>query len=102
LAPAGIAVIERAKADGSWTLLDQVEEGIEPDDLTAALNADPPARANWDGFSTSVRKGIMSWVILAKRPATRADRVATTVRMAAAGLKAQYDPDPERPPGGGG
>lgn len=102
LAPAGVAVIERARADGSWTLLDEVEEGIEPDDLAAALDAVPPARASWDGFSASVRKGIMTWVILARRPATRADRVATTVRMAAQGLKAQYDPDPDRAPSGGG
>lgn len=96
LEPAGRAVIERAKADGSWTLLDEIEAGVEPADLAAALDAAPAARASWNGFSPSVRKGIMAWVILAKRPETRAKRIETTVRMAAKGLRAQYDPE-QRP-----
>ena len=41
MAPAGLAVVEAAKADGSWTLLDAVEDLLVPDDLAAALQ--PPS-----------------------------------------------------------
>ena len=50
LAPAGLAAVTDAKADGSWTALYAVEELVEPEDLGAALDAEPDARANWDGF----------------------------------------------------
>ena len=43
MAPAGHAVIDAAKADGSWTLLDDVENLVVPDDLAAAFAAHPPA-----------------------------------------------------------
>jgi len=45
MAPAGLAVVEAAKADGSWTSLDDVEALVVPDDLAAALSADPAAAA---------------------------------------------------------
>ena len=54
MAPAGHAVIEAAKADGSWTLLDDVENLVVPDDLAAAFAAHPPAREHWDAFPRSV------------------------------------------------
>lgn len=93
MAPAGRAVLDRAKADGSWTLLDDVEALIEPDDLAAALDAVPDARRHWDGFSPSSRKGILGWIAMAKRAPTRQKRIDETVRLAADGVKAnQYSP----------
>ena len=89
--PAGLAVIEEAKRNGTWTLLDDVDELIVPDDLAAALEAAPPARANWDAFSPSARKAILFWIVQAKRPETRARRIADTARLAAVNKKA-YDP----------
>jgi uncharacterized protein YdeI (YjbR/CyaY-like superfamily) len=50
LAPAGRAVVEAARADGSWTALDDIENLIEPDDLRAALDASPAARRERDAF----------------------------------------------------
>ena len=50
MAPAGIAAVERAKADGSWTSLDAIELGIIPDDLVAALAAHPPAAVQLRGI----------------------------------------------------
>jgi uncharacterized protein YdeI (YjbR/CyaY-like superfamily) len=91
LAPAGIAAIEVAKENGSWSALDTVERLEEPPDLAAALDADAAARENWNGFSPSSRKAILWWVVSAKRPETRATRIAQTVRMAAKGLRAQLD-----------
>lgn len=83
LAPAGIAVIERAKADGSWTLFDDVERLIVPDDLAVALAANPPAGERFAAFPPSARKMILGWIVSAKRPATRAARIATTAERAA-------------------
>jgi uncharacterized protein YdeI (YjbR/CyaY-like superfamily) len=91
LAPAGIATIELAKENGSWNALDAVERLEEPPELAAALDADAAARESWNGFSPSSRKAILWWVVSAKRPETRARRIEQTVRMAAKGLRAQFD-----------
>jgi uncharacterized protein YdeI (YjbR/CyaY-like superfamily) len=91
LAPPGIAAIETAKENGSWTALDAVERLEEPAELAPALDAVPEARESWDRFSPSSRKTILWWVTSAKRPETRARRIEQTVRMAAKGLRAQLD-----------
>ena len=57
--PAGQRVIDAAKADGSWTLLDDVEDLVVPDDLVAAFEALPMSRTNWDGFPPSARRAIL-------------------------------------------
>ena len=79
---AGLAVIEAAKADGSWTLLDDVENLVVPDDLAAAFAADPPAREHWDAFPRSARRAILEWIATAKRAETRAKRVAEAATKA--------------------
>jgi uncharacterized protein YdeI (YjbR/CyaY-like superfamily) len=95
LLPRGIAVIDAAKADGSWTALDEVEDGIEPDDLRSALDADPAARAAWDGFPRSTKRAILEWIAQAKKPETRATRVATTVSEAHEGRRANQWRQPQ-------
>lgn len=91
MAPAGLAVIEQARRDGSWNVYDAIEDLTVPDDLSAALAADEMARANFDAFSTTSRKNILWWIQSAKRAETRARRVEETVRLAAQNLKAnQY------------
>jgi uncharacterized protein YdeI (YjbR/CyaY-like superfamily) len=83
MAPAGLAAIERARANGSWELLDSVERLEVPDDLAAALAARPPAAANFAAFPPSVRKYALTQLVMARRPETRADRVRRTVEAAA-------------------
>lgn len=85
---AGRAVVERAKADGTWSLLDEVERGVLPADLVAALDACPGARGHFDAFSSGVRRSILVWIVQAKRPQTRAARIAETVDKAARGVPA--------------
>jgi len=89
---AGRAVVERAKADGSWTYLDQVEDLVVPDDLAAALAALPGARERWDAFRPAARKAALRWLLDARRPATRAARVAETARLAQQGVPAHQQP----------
>ena len=85
LAPAGVALIEGAKADGSWTLLDDVEALMVPEDLAAALDAAPGARAAFDGFTDSIKKATLWHVKSAKRPETRARRIDRVAEEAARG-----------------
>ena len=80
--PAGLAAIEEAKRNGTWTMLDDVENLVVPDDLAAALDAAPPARDHWDAFSRSRRRAILVWLVQAKRPETRAKRVADVAAQA--------------------
>ena len=87
MTPAGEAAIERAKADGSWSFLDDVEALVVPDDLGLALR-DANAMANWDDFPPSSRRGILEWIKTAKRPETRNRRVAETARLAARNIRA--------------
>ena len=65
--PAGLGVIEDAKRNGMWTLLDDVENLIVPDDLAAALAGEPNGRANWDAFPPSARRAMLQWVVEASR-----------------------------------
>jgi len=81
--PAGLAAIDEAKRNGTWTLLDDVENLVVPDDLAAALAAHPPAREHWDAFSRSPRRAILEWIAQAKRPETRARRIAEAAENAA-------------------
>jgi uncharacterized protein YdeI (YjbR/CyaY-like superfamily) len=81
--PAGLAAIEEAKRNGTWSLLDDVENLVVPDDLAEALAAHPPAREHWDAFSRSPRRAILEWIAQAKRPETRATRVAEAAERAA-------------------
>ena len=89
MAPAGLAAIERAKANGSWEILDAVERLEVPDDLAAALERRPPAAANFAAFTPSARKALLGWVALARQPATRAARIAETAEAAARNERAR-------------
>ena len=81
---AGMSKIRAAKQDGSWALLDEIDALIVPDDLAAALD-DAGATEAFDSFTPSQKKPLLYWISSAKRPATRAKRIAETVRRALAG-----------------
>ena len=83
MAPAGLAAIERAKANGSWEIFDAVERLEVSDDLAAALESQPPAARNFAAFPPSARKAMLAWVALARRPETRAARIRKIADSAA-------------------
>jgi uncharacterized protein YdeI (YjbR/CyaY-like superfamily) len=86
---AGRRAAEVAKANGSWTIYDSVEDLLEPDDLAEALDACPAARTAWAGFPPSARKQMLWWVVSSGRPDTRTSRIAKIVAEAASGRRAQ-------------
>lgn len=92
MAPAGLAAVERAKADGSWTRLDGATALEEPADLLAALVAAGGALEAWRGFPPSHRRANLEWVAQAKRPETRAARIAEIAACAARGERANTWP----------
>jgi len=88
MAPAGRRAVEVAKANGAWERLDAVEDLVVPDDLAAAFAAHPGARERWEGFPRSARRGILEWIVQAKREETRRKRVEETAALAARGERA--------------
>jgi uncharacterized protein YdeI (YjbR/CyaY-like superfamily) len=91
--PAGRALVDVAKANGMWTALDAVENLEVPPDLAKALRATKGAKKEFDAFSASSKKNILWWIASAKRPETRAKRIAETVRQAAEGKRANHPDD---------
>jgi uncharacterized protein YdeI (YjbR/CyaY-like superfamily) len=87
--PAGLAAIERARANGSWSTLDTVERLEVPDDLQRALDGSPPAAVEFAAFAPSARKALLYWVALARRPETRSARIAEVAAAAARGERAR-------------
>lgn len=98
LQPAGLAASARARArqNGAWESLNAAEAGTVPDDLATALAADAPAARRFAAFLPSARKAMLAWVLGAKQPATRARRVAETVRLAVLGKRANFDREWQR------
>lgn len=81
--PPGQAAIDLSQANGLWSFMDDVDAGIVPDDLRAALLAHPPAERHFEAFSPSTRRNILRWIKLAKTEATRQKRIARTATLAA-------------------
>lgn len=90
MTPAGQKKIDRAKKDGSWSYLDDIENLVIPDDLKDAFAKNKAARRNFDAFNDSAKKVILLWLKNAKRDDTRAGRVRETVRLAAKNVKAAH------------
>jgi uncharacterized protein YdeI (YjbR/CyaY-like superfamily) len=95
VAPAGMAAVERARSDSSWSILDPVDRLEIPPDLATALDASPPARHNWEAFPPSARRALLAWIVLARRDETRARRIEQTA--AAAQLNDRANPPSPSP-----
>jgi uncharacterized protein YdeI (YjbR/CyaY-like superfamily) len=98
MTPAGRALIESARADGSWTLLDSVEALEVPPDLAASFAAHPGSREQWAAFPRSVRRAHLEWIAQAKTDGTRDRRVTEVAEQASQGRRAnEWVPKAERP-----
>jgi uncharacterized protein YdeI (YjbR/CyaY-like superfamily) len=79
---AGFEVIEKAKANGSWTVLDEAEALIIPVDLEKELKDTPDAKEYFLSLSRSDKRNILQWLVLAKRQETREKRIKEIVNLA--------------------
>jgi uncharacterized protein YdeI (YjbR/CyaY-like superfamily) len=84
--PAGLAAVEAAQADGRW---DRAYAGSAtitvPDDLAAALAAEPAAQREFESLDATNRYAVLWRVHTAATPETRARRIQTSVQMLAEG-----------------
>lgn len=78
---AGLAEIDRAKADGRWDAAYRQKDAEVPADLQAALNANPKAAEFFPKLSSQNRFAILFRIGAVKRPETRAAKIATFVAM---------------------
>lgn len=84
---AGFDSIETAKQNGSWNILDEVEELIIPNDLEKAFKEHEGSKNYFLSLSKSARKIILGWIVLAKRQETRQKRIDEVVKSAKQNLK---------------
>lgn len=87
----GLETIEMAKQNGSWIALDDVENGIIPEDLQAAFDQNPLAFENYNNFSPSYRKGYLYWLNHTKREATRTKRISEIIQLCEHNIKSRGD-----------
>ncbi len=78
----GYEIIEIAKQNGSWTILDEAEALIIPEDLDNEFQKRNIAKEYFLSLSRSDKRNILQWLVLAKRQATREKRIAEIVENA--------------------
>lgn len=88
MTPAGQAMIDIAKKNGSWDTLTEIDNQIIPPDLQKLLNNNKTALKNFNAFSPSARKLILYWIKSAKRQETRDKRIQQTVEKAKDNIRA--------------
>ncbi|GAB2739146.1 YdeI/OmpD-associated family protein [Amycolatopsis magusensis] len=86
----GQALIDLAKHTGTWTVLADAENRILPADLRTRFDHDPAAFAHYQAFPPSSQSRILAWILTAKRPETRQQRIDRTVELAAANIRANH------------
>jgi uncharacterized protein YdeI (YjbR/CyaY-like superfamily) len=80
--PAGLREIERAREDGRWDdAYDSPTTATVPDDFQQALDADPGAREFFESLGSTKRYSFLYRIADAKRPETRARRIAEYVEL---------------------
>ncbi|PBQ32979.1 hypothetical protein CNR22_14745 [Sphingobacteriaceae bacterium] len=87
---AGHESIEIAKQNGYWTILDEIEELILPNDLEKAFNSHKGSKDYFLSLSKSARKLLLGWIIFAKRQETRQKRIDEVVKSAGQNLKPKH------------
>ncbi|MCB0383525.1 MAG: YdeI/OmpD-associated family protein, partial [Psychroserpens sp.] len=85
----GLKKIEIGKQNGSWSALDDVENGIIPKDLQKAFDKNPKALENYNNFAPSYRKSYLYWLNQAKRKTTRENRIVEIIRLCNANIKSR-------------
>ena len=87
---AGQKLIDLAKHAGTWEALVPVQTNVAPDDLRRALRGNKRAAEHFKAFPPSSKRIILEWILSAKRSATRAERIARTVELAAKNIRANH------------
>ena len=85
----GYKSINQAKKNGSWTFMDDIENGIIPEDLQTAFIHVPLAYKNYKNLSKGYQKRYLSWLKNAKRDTTRQKRISEIIKYCEANMKSR-------------
>ncbi len=85
----GYKMIKLAKKTGTWTAMDDVENGVVPPELEKAFDANPRAFENYQNFAKGYQKSYLSWLNSAKRDETRQKRIAEIIKLCDANIKSR-------------
>ncbi|MGB5554104.1 MAG: YdeI/OmpD-associated family protein [Flavobacteriaceae bacterium] len=85
--PSGLNAIKIAKKNGSWSALDDVENGIIPEDLQLAFDQNKEAFKNYQSFTRGQRKSYLYWLNQAKREETRLNRIIEIIQHCSENIK---------------
>lgn len=86
--PAGLEAVDTAKRNGSWSVIDDAEAVVMPADLKSAFLRNKSAATFFEAFPPSAKRGIYTWISLAKTASTREKRIRETVALAAQNIRA--------------
>jgi uncharacterized protein YdeI (YjbR/CyaY-like superfamily) len=90
MSKAGNEIIEIAKKNGSWEMLDEVEELKVPTELNSEFETNPTARDFFNSLSKSNRKMILHWIVMAKRSETKQNRIKEIIERGNQNLKPKH------------
>ena len=88
--PSGIEMVRIEKENGTWLALEDVENGVIPQDLKKAFDNNKIPFDNYKNFPPSSKRIILEWIFNAKREETRQKRIADTVLKAENNIKANH------------
>lgn len=85
----GLAAIDLARENGQWDIPDDPAAPL-PEDLQQLFDRNKIAHKHFLAFAPSSKRQILGWILNAKRPETRKQRIALTVALAAENIKAHH------------
>jgi uncharacterized protein YdeI (YjbR/CyaY-like superfamily) len=86
----GQALIDQAKATGTWQAVSGADSAVIPPDLEELLDRNEAARQNFHNFPPSSKRLILEWIAMARQPETRQRRISQTVSLAALNTRANH------------
>ena len=86
----GQALIDLAKATGTWQAVPAAHSLAIPPDLQELLDQNEAARRNFHNFPPSSKRLILEWIAKAKQPKTRRRRISQAVSRAALNIRANH------------
>lgn len=86
----GQKLIDIAKKNGMWDAANDVDNLTIPDEMQKLFDENPTALSNFNAFSKSSKRLILSWIYAAKRPETKQKRIEETIRLANENKKANH------------
>jgi uncharacterized protein YdeI (YjbR/CyaY-like superfamily) len=90
ITPAGQAMIDLAKKSGTWLALNASDNLVIPPDLQKHFDKNKIAFKNFSAFPPSSKKIILEWIMNAKRPETRLQRIKQSVELAEKNIRANH------------